>query len=209
MNANQNWEILFFTMWGLWEAARASEAGLLGLAAFGDGFVPLGGGLDLALMGLAAGASLGRCGLLALLAAAANAAGNGVLFGGVRWLGSKSLPTFPRRVRTIFERYGLGCVAVAALVPFVPLPLKLLVALAALGPGSAARFVGVVGAMRVPRYLLLVSLGHWGGRVAGGGMGGLGLVVALALAASLAGRLLYRRLVAGPSAAVPSPVLPV
>lgn len=141
--------------WGL--------AGVLALAALDSAGAPLPAGVDALLVALAA-VSPHQAYPGALLATAGSLAGNLVLFltarrGGQAWLSRKTAGGRGRRLRDWFLRYGLITVFVPAVVPIVPLPLKVFVISAgALGVGTRP-FILTVLAGRLPRYLGMAYLG--------------------------------------------------
>lgn len=141
--------------WGL--------AGVLALAALDSAGMPLPAGVDALLVALAA-VSPTQAFPAALLATAGSLAGNLTLFlaarrGGHAWLRRKTASGRGRRLRDWFLHYGLITVFIPAVVPIVPLPLKVFVISAgALGVGTRP-FVLVVLAGRLPRYLGMAYLG--------------------------------------------------
>lgn len=141
--------------WGL--------AGVLGLAALDSAGAPLPAGVDALLITLAA-VSPRQAYPAALLATAGSLLGNLVLFlaarrGGRAWLSRKTASGRGRRLRDWFQHYGLITVFIPAVVPIVPLPLKVFVISAgALGVGTRP-FVLTVLAGRLPRFLGMAYLG--------------------------------------------------
>ena len=81
--------------------------------------------------------------------------------GGEKTSGEVSLPAGAARVSaTGFQRYGLVTVFVSALVPVPILPFKAFVACAGAMGVSRSRFMLVLAAARIPRYLALAYLGQ-------------------------------------------------
>jgi len=118
--------------------------------------VPLVGGVDFLLLGLAVTtpqiAYLG-----ATAATIGSLAGNLLLFFGARYgvrrFAGEELPDGKRRkFRLWFQRYGLLTVFVPCVTPFIPLPLKVFVVSAGAMHTSVSRFVAVVLIARVIRY---------------------------------------------------------
>ncbi|MGP8247012.1 MAG: VTT domain-containing protein [Bryobacteraceae bacterium] len=101
--------------------------------------------------------------LAAALAVAGSLIGNiglfsAARFGGSRWIKAPK-PEAPQRFRQWFQRYGLITVFVPAMVPLIPLPLKVFVISAGVLRSARARFVAVVVAARAIRYFGLAWLG--------------------------------------------------
>lgn len=100
----------------------------------------------------------------ALLAVLGSLGGNLALFLGVRH-GSRLLiktvpePGKPRKFREWFRRYGLATVFVPAVVPILPLPLKVFVVSAAYLHTPLARFFWVILVARLLRYFGEAFLG--------------------------------------------------
>ena len=138
------------------------------IAALDSAGVPLPGSVDALLVALAA-VSPHQAWAAAVLATAGSLAGNFVLFqaarkGGEAWLERKTASGRARRFRDWFRRYGLITVFVPALVPVVPLPMKVFVISAgSLGVPTRA-FLLVVLAARIPRYAAMTWLGAQLGR---------------------------------------------
>lgn len=102
----------------------------------------------------------------ALMAVVGSLAGNVALFWaarhGGRWLlrGEPSTSSSKgQKFQTWFARYGLLTVFIPAVVPFVPLPLKVFVVSAGALRTSAAKFIAVVLAARLMRYFGEAYLG--------------------------------------------------
>jgi membrane protein YqaA with SNARE-associated domain len=64
-----------------------------------------------------------------------------------------------RRIRDWFHRYGVASVFVCALVPLPMMPLKLMTLCACALGVSRNRYLGVMLAARLPRYILIAYLG--------------------------------------------------
>lgn len=80
--------------------------------------------------------------------------------GGRKYLDSKASGPRAMRFRQWFDRYGLVTVFIPAVVPFIPLPMKVFVLSAgALGVGPMA-FVAVMAAGKLPRFLSVSYLGR-------------------------------------------------
>ena len=118
--------------------------------------VPLVGGVDFLLLGLAVTtpqiAYLG-----ATAATIGSLAGNLLLFFGARYgvrrFAGEELPDGKRRkFRLWFQRYGLLTVFIPCVTPFIPLPLKVFVVSAGAMHTPVGRFVAVVLTARVIRY---------------------------------------------------------
>jgi membrane protein DedA with SNARE-associated domain len=101
----------------------------------------------------------------ALLTAAGALAGSSILYsvarkGGRKYLDSHASGPRAMRFRQWFDRYGLVTVFIPALVPVVPLPMKVFVLSAgALGVNPLA-FLAVMAAGRLPRCFGLAYLGR-------------------------------------------------
>ena len=79
--------------------------------------------------------------------------------GGDKLLARRAASPRGQKLRSWFDRYGLASVFVCALVPVPVMPLKVM-ALCACGVGvNRFRYLGVVLAARLPRYLLMAYLG--------------------------------------------------
>jgi membrane protein YqaA with SNARE-associated domain len=101
--------------------------------------------------------------LTALTAVAGSVAGNIVLFQAARHgrrLFSKKepLPGERSRFQEWFRRYGLLTVFVPAVVPFMPLPLKVFVISAGAFHTPFGRFIGVILTARIIRYFGMAYL---------------------------------------------------
>jgi membrane protein YqaA with SNARE-associated domain len=94
------------------------------------------------------------------LASAGSIAGNVILFQAVRHgrnlFGRKQ--SDPGKFQAWFQRYGLLTVFVPALVPFVPLPLKVFVISAAAFRAPFPTFLAVITVARVIRYFGIAYL---------------------------------------------------
>jgi membrane protein YqaA with SNARE-associated domain len=97
----------------------------------------------------------------ALMAVLGSLAGNLVLFLGSRH-GVRRFVTIaqgePQRFRRWFARYGLLTVFIPAVVPLLPLPLKVFVITAGVLHISTGRFVAVILLARVLRFFLVAYL---------------------------------------------------
>jgi membrane protein DedA with SNARE-associated domain len=100
----------------------------------------------------------------ALMALIGSAGGNYILFHAARYGGNRLMkseaPESSKRekFRLWFSRYGLMTVFIPAVVPFLPLPLKVFVISAGAMKTPASRFIGVIVAARVIRYFGMVLL---------------------------------------------------
>jgi membrane protein YqaA with SNARE-associated domain len=101
--------------------------------------------------------------MTALTAVVGSVAGNIVLFQAARhgrrlFKTKEPAPGDRRRFQEWFRRYGLLTVFVPAVVPFVPLPLKVFVISAGAFHTSFGRFVGVIVVARIIRYFGMAYL---------------------------------------------------
>jgi membrane protein DedA with SNARE-associated domain len=139
----------------------------------------------------------------ALMAVSGSLAGNIALFWAARhggkWL-SKGEPSSSKgqKFQQWFARYGLLTVFVPAVVPFVPLPLKVFVVSAGALRTSSTKFIAVILAARVIRYFGEAYLGIQLGEGAQAYLQRnawtlLGVVVAMAIGVYFAIRLSDRR----------------
>lgn len=141
--------------WGL--------AGILGVAALDSAGIPLPAGVDALLITLAA-VSPRQAYAAALVATLGSLAGNLFLFllarkGGEAWLGKKTASRRARKFRDWFQQYGLISVFIPAVVPIVPLPLKVFVISAGALGVRTQPFLLTVLAARIPRFLGMAYLG--------------------------------------------------
>jgi membrane protein DedA with SNARE-associated domain len=133
--------------------------GVLLLALMDSLGLPLPAVLDLLLLDVAVHSTHtpGRAYFTALLALVGSLAGNIALFQGARhgrrlFSRKEPAPGERRRFQEWFHRYGLLTVFVPAVVPFVPLPLKVFVISAGALHTHFRRFTAVVLLARVIRY---------------------------------------------------------
>lgn len=125
--------------------------------------VPLPATMDLLLIFIAVKAPE-RAYFTALMAVLGSLGGNLALFLGVQH-GSKLLiksvpePGKPRKFRQWFRRYGLATVFVPAVIPVLPLPLKVFVASAGYFRTPLSRFFCVILLARILRYFGEAFLG--------------------------------------------------
>jgi membrane protein YqaA with SNARE-associated domain len=125
--------------------------------------IPLPATMDFLLIFIAV-KSPDRAYFTALMAVLGSLGGNLALFLGVRH-GSRLLiktvpePGEPQRFREWFRRYGLATVFVPAVVPILPLPLKVFVASAGYLHTPLSRFFWVILLARVLRYFGEAYLG--------------------------------------------------
>ncbi|HJT87085.1 MAG TPA: VTT domain-containing protein [Bryobacteraceae bacterium] len=125
--------------------------------------VPLPAALDALLIFLAVKAPH-RAYFAASMAVAGSLGGNLTLFlaaryGSRRFLKTVPEPSGPGRFRRWFRRYGLVTVFIPAMVPFVPLPLKVFVISAGALHTGRVRFVVVILVARIIRYFGEAYLG--------------------------------------------------
>jgi membrane protein YqaA with SNARE-associated domain len=139
--------------------------GILLVALLDSTVVPLPAGVDVLLLTIAVKEPQ-RAYFAAAMAVLGSTAGNLALFWasrhGSRWFikGDPALSTSKsQRFQTWFARYGLLTVFIPAVVPFVPLPLKVFVVSAGALRTSATRFIAVVLAARLMRYFGEAYLG--------------------------------------------------
>jgi membrane protein YqaA with SNARE-associated domain len=139
--------------------------GILALSLLDSMGVPLPAAVDLLLLDVAVHSvrSPARAWLTALMALAGSLTGNIILFQaarhGRRLFGKKDpSPGQRRRFQEWFRRYGLLTVFVPAVVPFVPLPLKVFVISAGAFQTSFSRFIGVILVARLIRYFGMTYL---------------------------------------------------
>ena len=116
--------------------------------------------------------------------------GNLLLFraarmGGRRWVNVDTPEAEQHKFRRWFNRYGLMTVFIPAVVPFVPLPLKVFVVTAGAVHTPISRFLGAILAARVLRYFGEAYLGVLLGENAQGFLrqNAWGIVALLAVAA--------------------------
>src|ERR1044071_3169708 len=144
--------------------------GTLLLAFLDSAGVPVSAGMD-ALIILVAIQTPNRAWLAALLATVGSVAGNVVLFSAARkgrsWARKEEkavAPGEPGRFERWFREYGLITIFVPAVVPVVPLPLKVFVISAGMMRARLSSVLGVILVARVLRYggeaYLAVRLGH-------------------------------------------------
>jgi membrane protein YqaA with SNARE-associated domain len=139
--------------------------GILALSLLDSVGIPLPAAVDLLLLDVAVH-SIRRpvyAYMTALTAVIGSVAGNVILFQAARHgrrLFSKKEPEpgERRRFQEWFARYGLLTVFVPAVVPFVPLPLKVFVISAGAFHTSFGRFIGVVLVARIIRYFGMAYL---------------------------------------------------
>ena len=144
--------------------------GLLLVAFLDSAGIPVSAGMD-AIVILVAVNAPERAWLGAALAVLGSVAGNIVLFmasrAGRRWTRKEEkalAPGGPGRFERWFHDYGLVTIFVPAVVPVIPLPLKVFVISAGMMHTPLSRFLAVIVAARVLRYFgeawLGVKLGH-------------------------------------------------
>jgi membrane protein YqaA with SNARE-associated domain len=137
--------------------------GIFGIAMIDSLGAPLPGLTDVVLMEVAVHSvhAPGTAYFTALMAMAGSLVGNAILFQAVRHgrrLFSKK-EADPGKFQAWFRRYGLLTVFVPAVVPFVPLPLKVFVISAAAFRTSFGTFMAVIAAARAIRYFGMAYLG--------------------------------------------------
>lgn len=136
--------------------------GILLFAILDSAGVPLPGGVD-ALLLLVSVETPNSAWTAASLAIVGSLIGNAILFsvarkGGQAYLDRHALKPRGRKVAAWFRRYGLVTVFVPALLP-IPMPMKIPVISTAVFGVPLRRFLLVVAAARIPRYLGLAWLG--------------------------------------------------
>jgi membrane protein YqaA with SNARE-associated domain len=136
--------------------------GIFGLAMLDSIGMPLPGGTDLLLLGIGVESvhAAGRAYLAALMALLGSLIGNVILFQGARH-GRRLMSrkdAEPGKFQAWFRRYGLLTVFVPAVVPLVPLPLKVFVISAGAFHTPFWNFVMVIFVARVIRYFGLAYL---------------------------------------------------
>ena len=136
--------------------------GIFGLALLDSMGVPLPSASDLVLLGVAIKSvdTPSVAYFTAFMALAGSLIGNIILFQGARHgrrLMSRTDAT-PGKFQVWFRRYGLLTVFVPAVVPIVPLPLKVFVISAGAFHTPFARFVAVIFVARVIRYFGMAYL---------------------------------------------------
>jgi membrane protein YqaA with SNARE-associated domain len=142
------------------------EYGPLGLFVIGvlDSMgIPLPAAMDVLLLGVAI-KTPDRAFLAAAVAVVGSVIGNIILFraakmGGSRFVNKETPEAEQHRFRRWFQRYGLLTVFVPAIVPFVPLPLKVFVIWAGAIHTSMGRFLAVILTARIIRYFGEAYLG--------------------------------------------------
>jgi membrane protein YqaA with SNARE-associated domain len=139
--------------------------GLLLLAFLDSAGIPVAAGMDAVVILVAANAPQ-RAYLGAALAVLGSVAGNLVLFtasrAGRRWTRKEEealAPGEPGRFELWFRRFGLVTIFVPAVVPVVPLPLKVFVISAGVMRAPLPSFLAVIVAARVARYFGEAYLG--------------------------------------------------
>ncbi len=140
--------------------------GVFLLSLFDSMGVPLPAVMDMFLIGVAAASaqSPSHAWLAAVMAILGSVGGNVILFQaarqGRRLFNKGDVPPGKRqRFQKWFHRYGLITVLVPAMVPVIPLPLKVFVISAGALHTPFVRFLGVILLARVVRYLGLAWLG--------------------------------------------------
>jgi membrane protein DedA with SNARE-associated domain len=145
----------FLLAWG--------PVGVFCLSVLDSSGLPLPGGLDTLLMVL--GAQQGAIAYWwAALAVVGSLIGNAILFyigreSGALYFQKHAHKRSTARFRRWFHHYGLITVFIPAVVPLVPLPLKIFVISAGLLGIRPVTFLAVVLAARVPRYFAMTHLG--------------------------------------------------
>lgn len=134
---------------------RFGPVGVLVLAVLDSSGVPMPAAMDFLLI-FVAYKSPDRAYFAAAMATIGSLGGNLTLFllarHGVRRFFKAPAPGKPGKFRAWFDRYGLVTVFIPALVPILPLPLKVFVASAGVMRTPVAQFVAVVMVARVIRY---------------------------------------------------------
>ena len=125
--------------------------------------VPLPAAIDILILGVAIETPQ-RAYFTALMAVLGSTGGNMILFqlarsGGRRFMTAEPPPGKRQTFQRWFNRYGLLTVFVPAVVPFVPLPLKVFVVSAGAMHTPAGKFLAVVLVARIIRYFGEAYLG--------------------------------------------------
>jgi len=141
--------------WGPW--------GVLLLAIFDSGGVPIVGGVD-ALVVLVAALDHSQGYWAAAAAIVGSVIGSLFLFfiarkGGEAYLHHHTLSSRGRHLRAWFLEYGLLTVFVPAFVPVIPMPVKIFILSAGALGVNPVTFILVLTAARIPRYVFLAWLG--------------------------------------------------
>jgi membrane protein DedA with SNARE-associated domain len=140
--------------------------GILLLSVLDSMGIPLPATIDVLLIGIGAGSthSPQKAYLSAFLAIVGSIAGNVVLFQAARhgrklFSRAEPAPGKSRKFQEWFHRYGLLTVFVPAVIPLIPLPLKVFVISAGALHTPFVRFLAVIVVARVIRYFSLAYLG--------------------------------------------------
>jgi membrane protein YqaA with SNARE-associated domain len=125
--------------------------------------VPLPAAIDALMLGVAI-ETPHRAYFTALMAVLGSTGGNMILFqlarsGGKRFITAEPPPGKRQKFQRWFSRYGLLTVFVPAVVPFVPLPLKVFVVSAGAMHTHAGKFLAVILLARIVRYFGEAYLG--------------------------------------------------
>jgi membrane protein YqaA with SNARE-associated domain len=136
--------------------------GIFGLAILDSMGIPLPAGVDLLLLGIGVESvhAPSRAYLAAFMALTGSLIGNIILFQGARH-GRRLMSrkdAEPGKFQAWFRRYGLLTIFVPAVVPIVPLPLKVFVISAGAFHTHFRKFLVVIFAARVIRYFGLAYL---------------------------------------------------
>jgi membrane protein DedA with SNARE-associated domain len=142
---------------------RYGTLGLFVIGLLDSAGVPLPAAMDLLLLGVAI-KTPHNAWLAAIVAIIGSLGGNIILFRAARLGGSrfvkKDVPLEEQhRFRRWFARYGLLTVFIPAVVPIVPLPLKVFVVSAGAMHTPTGRFLAAILAARILRYFGLAFLG--------------------------------------------------
>jgi membrane protein YqaA with SNARE-associated domain len=155
--------------------------------------VPLPAAMDALVLSVAVGSTRepSHAYFTALLAVLGSAGGNIFLFHaaqqGGRLFRRPAQPGKPKRFRQWFQRYGLATVFVPAVLPIVPLPLKVFVISAGAMHTPFLRFIVVILVARAIRYFGLAYLGLQLGSSAEGFLRQHGWFITAALLGLMAG----------------------
>lgn len=80
--------------------------------------------------------------------------------GGRKYLDTKASGPGAMKFRAWFQRYGLVTIFIPALIPMIPLPMKVFVLCAGALGVNPLLFLAVVAAGKIPRFLALAYLGR-------------------------------------------------
>ena len=137
--------------------------GVFAISVLDSAGIPLPMGVDALLLTIAVMAP-GKAYMAAALAILGSVAGNAILFylarrGGAAYLKKHTGSPRGQRLMAWFRQYGLISVFIPAVVPIIPLPLKVFVLAAGAAGVSFRAFLATIVAGRIPRFFALAYLG--------------------------------------------------